>query len=342
MSTLTITSAALSDVGLKRADNQDSYLAQSGVYLVADGMGGGVSGRAASSTTLTVMSKIAGMGSRSRSIIEDCLAEAQNDVLELGAKKNAIAGTTVTGIISRTAPEDVAADASPSAEAPLPEALEPTLPTATGGTVDDDPDAGNAWYVVNIGDSRTYHLNRGTNGLLDSASLVQVSHDHSKRQEAIDSGAMEPELADKLIPRNIITQAIGSPDGIRPDFFRADLPGRFIICSDGVYSELTEQQFLEIASANTSADATAHAFIDAALAAGGHDNATVIVVDVTDAANISAEQAAAVESANASAAPLSSVNAPAAEPWAFYKLGEGEDLDDDEDATLQSLPKVSL
>lgn len=329
MSTLTITSAALSDVGLKRADNQDSYLAQSGVYLVADGMGGGVSGRAASSTTLAVLSKIAGMSLRSRNIIEDCLAEAQNDVIELGAKKNAIAGTTVTGIISRTAPEGVAADASPNVETPLPDA-----PAATGGTVDDDPDAGNAWYVVNIGDSRTYHLNRGSDGLLDATSLVQVSHDHSKRQEAIDAGNIAPEIVDQVIPRNIITQAIGSPDGIRPDFFRADLPGRFIICSDGVYSELTDQQFLAIASANTSADATAHAFIDAALAAGGHDNATVIVVDVTNAAPSSTEQPG--DASDASTAPS------AEQPWSFYKLGEGEDLEDDEDATLQSLPKVTL
>ena len=58
MSKIDISSAACSDIGLKRADNQDSYLEETGLYLVADGMGGGVKGRQASATCLSVMEKL--------------------------------------------------------------------------------------------------------------------------------------------------------------------------------------------------------------------------------------------------------------------------------------------
>ena len=53
------------------------------------------------------------------------------------------------------------------------------------------PDTGpRKCYVVNIGDSRTYHMSPGSDGRWDAASLTQITRDHSRRQEAIDSGEM--------------------------------------------------------------------------------------------------------------------------------------------------------
>ena len=56
---VSISSAALSDIGLVRRDNQDSYLSQDGLYLVADGMGGGVDGREASAAIIAEFAKLA-------------------------------------------------------------------------------------------------------------------------------------------------------------------------------------------------------------------------------------------------------------------------------------------
>ncbi len=53
---------------------------------------------------------------------------------------------------------------------------------------------------------------------------------------------MLPEEAEATIPRNIITQCLGDPDGIMPDVYVADLTGRFIICSDGLHGEVPDEQ----------------------------------------------------------------------------------------------------
>jgi serine/threonine protein phosphatase PrpC len=197
MTQVSITSAALSDVGLRREENQDSYLVSDGVFLVADGMGGGVSGQVASATTLEKMNALTTIATRTRTDIDTCLAQAQYAVRDIGERQNAVSGTTLTGLI---------------------------LKDLT--TLDSDK---NAWYVVNVGDSRTYHLNSLTSGnpeaqrQWDIDSFLQITHDHSERQEAIDSGRLLPDVANRIVPRNIITQAIGSPNGVSPDYFQADV-----------------------------------------------------------------------------------------------------------------------
>ena len=290
-----INSSALSDIGLKRHDNQDSYLNDSGLYLVADGMGGGVSGRAASATALSCLGRLANTSIRSRSMIESCIQEAQQQVLGIGETKNSVAGTTLTGLILKDTKIDDA--------------------------------LGDSWYVVNIGDSRTYHANGSPDGGWDVTSFSQLTRDHSQRQRIIDSGRMLPEAAERLVPRNIITRAIGSPDGVRPDFFKADLTGRFVICSDGVYSMLTQEQMAALSTLDLPADDVAHRLIEAALDAGGDDNATVVVVDVTEAGG-DAEPGFHSTGAAPSVAD---------QEWEAARLSETEDIDSMDDSTLENL-----
>ncbi|MEE1324342.1 MAG: protein phosphatase 2C domain-containing protein [Bifidobacteriaceae bacterium] len=290
-----IDSSALSDIGLKRHDNQDSYLNDSGLYLVADGMGGGVSGRAASATALSCLGRLSNTPIRSRSMIESCIQEAQQQVLGIGETKNSVAGTTLTGLILKDTRIDDALDGS--------------------------------WYVVNIGDSRTYHANRSLDGGWDVASFSQLTHDHSQRQQVIDSGQMLPEAAERLVPRNIITRAIGSPDGVQPDFFKADLPGRFVICSDGVYSMLTQERMAALSTLNLPADDVAHRLIEAALDGGGDDNATVVVVDVTEAD----------EDTELVVHPMDETPGATEQEWEVVRLSETEDIDSMDDSTLENL-----
>ncbi|MCI1935887.1 MAG: serine/threonine-protein phosphatase [Bifidobacteriaceae bacterium] len=321
MTQVSITSAALSDVGRRRRENQDNYLAADGLFLVADGMGGGVSGQDASATTLSIMEDLSTVSTRTRDLIDAHFLQSQDALRSLGEQQGAVAGTTLTGLI-----------------------LKDTT------TLDSSK---NSWYVINVGDSRTYHLSAATpttavtppiEGVTTAegtapaqnaaptqnnqdtasagwnrSSFMQITHDHSERQEVIDSGKMLPHIAEQVVPRNIITQAIGSPNGIAPDYFQADLAGRFIICSDGVHSELTDSAIADIAARTETAETTAQHLLDAALAAGGRDNITVIVVDV-----IPQDPTPLTDSADET-------------DWSVSTIGPGEDIDTMNDSTLETL-----
>lgn len=300
MTQVTIQKFEDTTIGLKRRDNQDSYLSESGLYLVADGMGGGVGGQLASSTAISCFHRLRNAPIRSRAMIESCIREAQQRVEAIGEEKGAIAGTTLTGLILKD--------------------------------MDLNNQEDNSWYVINIGDSRTYHLSSLTNGSgWDMTTFSQLTHDHSQRQQAIDSGKMLPNEAKRLIPRNIITQAIGSPDGVQPDFFKADLEGRFIMCSDGIYGMIDETQMALLCSQNVTPETVVRNLIDAALDAGGDDNATVIVVDIKEDKNAIDPFAAFPEEIEST----EEIHVP--REWQASRLSPEEDIDSMNDYTLENL-----
>lgn len=364
-----ISIAALTDIGRKRRTNQDSWLAERGVYMVCDGMGGESGGERASAIAVEELAHLAQDAHRTRLSIDDALERAQSRTRALGLTLGGIAGTTVTGIVlpqwfasagthggERThAPHHPQHSAQYHATAafdaiedlrPLPpfgqdwDATQPGADNANEAAdhakeaadaarfgehrADIAPDA---WsiairqllpdtgprkcYVVNIGDSRTYHMSPGSDGRWDAASLTQITRDHSRRQEAIDSGKMTPEEAERVIARNVITQCVGAPMGIDPDIFMADASGRFIICSDGCHSEIGDATMATIAARHDTADAAARALIDASLNAGGDDNVTVIVVDMP-------------------------AHAAHAEEWTYGRLGDDEEPVDIGDATVET------
>ena len=220
-------------------------------------MGGGVGGQRASSAAVDRFETLASRFSRSRTAIGHTIDLAQADVLAIGQELGGVSGTTVTGLIApgrieRDAPGDVALDINPDMD----------------------------WYVINIGDSRTYHMDADSDGQWDASTLCRITRDHSRRQEAIDSGEMLPEDA-VIIPRNIITQCIGDPDGINPDFFAVRPTGRFIICSDGLHGEVDDAAIAATAAACADPQTAVDELIRIALEAGGTDNVTVIVLDIT-------------------------------------------------------------
>jgi PPM family protein phosphatase len=105
--------------------------------------------------------------------------------------------------------------------------------------------------------------------------------DHSEVQELVLSGAITPEQARIHPRRNIVTRALGSDFVVRPDhWLLPPLAGdRYLVCSDGLTGELTDEEILPLLSAGNQQEAAA-ALVAAADEAGGHDNTTVIVVDV--------------------------------------------------------------
>jgi serine/threonine protein phosphatase PrpC len=130
------------------------------------------------------------------------------------------------------------------------------------------------WLLASIGDSRAY--------VWSSAGLEQISHDHSVVQELLDSGAINAAEARAHPERHVITRALGALEDSPPDFSLIPVVGgsRLLLCSDGVTSELSDQAIGDLLAGPGTAHSVAHDLVAAALAAGGHDNATAIVVDV--------------------------------------------------------------
>jgi PPM family protein phosphatase len=131
------------------------------------------------------------------------------------------------------------------------------------------------WLVVNLGDSRTY---RSSDGLLE-----QVSVDHSEVQELVDDGLITAQEALTHPRRHVVTRALGAPDDPEADFWLLPVHAgdRMLVCSDGLTGELTDRRVAEVLLVEADPQRAADRLVGEALAAGGRDNITVIVVDAT-------------------------------------------------------------
>jgi serine/threonine protein phosphatase PrpC len=115
-------------------------------------------------------------------------------------------------------------------------------------------------------------------------TLAQVSVDHSLVHRLVELGQLDPEEAKVHPHRNFIYRSLGGPPPVEVDtFVRTLQPGdRILLCSDGLNS-MVEDDLIEGALAATDdPNQAAHNLIDLANEAGGHDNITTIVIDVTD------------------------------------------------------------
>ncbi len=131
--------------------------------------------------------------------------------------------------------------------------------------------------VASIGDSRVYVLTPG-------GVLRQVTHDHSLVQEMMDAGQLSPEDARIHPRRNIITRAAGVSYDVSPDvfFLSQSEVKRLLLCSDGLHALVSDDTIQSILRREEQPDVLAQALLDEALAAGGNDNITAVVVDLSE------------------------------------------------------------
>ncbi|WP_303132426.1 Stp1/IreP family PP2C-type Ser/Thr phosphatase [uncultured Olsenella sp.] len=130
--------------------------------------------------------------------------------------------------------------------------------------------------IAHVGDSRIYLLHHGT--------LVRLTHDHSYVEELVDAGEITADEARVHPSRSVITRALGSDPDMYADHFTLDVTAgdRVILCSDGLSSMVEDSEIEAIAVSSPLPQMAADNLMSAALAAGGHDNVTIVVVDVTD------------------------------------------------------------
>jgi len=240
---LSVSWAAATDTGHRRAVNEDSFVVTWPIFAVADGMGGHSAGDVASDAVVT---RLAELGTGEFVAVGDIVLalERATDDIDAAAEGSVLGvGTTVSGAAV---------------------VVEQGIPT---------------FAVFNIGDSRVYRFARN--------QLRQVTVDHSVVQELVDAGVLTSEQAEDHPESNVITRAVGFHAQPSPDFWMIPLSAgmRLMICSDGLTKELDIERIRLHLAAGLSPEQTATALVDAALAAGGRDNVTVVMIDVSETAS---------------------------------------------------------
>lgn len=128
-------------------------------------------------------------------------------------------------------------------------------------------------YIAEVGDSRAYLLRNGR--------LRQITRDQSLVQLMIDHGVMSAEEARHSASKNVILQAMGLAADVRVAIARLELRrgDRFLLCSDGVTNEVSDDELKEILS-GSEPRAACDTMIALANDRGGRDNQTAIVADL--------------------------------------------------------------
>ena len=131
-------------------------------------------------------------------------------------------------------------------------------------------------YIINVGDSRTYIYR-------PNAGLTQITRDHSLVARLVESGAISPDEVYTHPDRNKVYRGLGDKTDVTVDWFvlpvqNGDL---LLLCSDGLWEMVRDQQMTEILTTYAGAPALAsNALLRAALQAGGNDNVSALVVRV--------------------------------------------------------------
>lgn len=262
--------AGRSDTGRKRTQNEDSFYVDDelGLYVVSDGMGGHAAGEVASATAIAA----------AREVVEDARAAIEK---------------VRTGELEGEALSRLAGQAVLTANQKVHElATSDRGKAGMGCTVTLVLVAGEVAALGHVGDSRLY-LRRG--GRID-----KLSTDHTILGELVRSGVMEPDEATDDHPMaHILSRAVGTQPHVEVETLLFDLAGgdQLLLCSDGLsdYLESTEpvEQALagETPLSKDALEAATEQLVAFANEAGGHDNITVVAVqiEVDEAASVRAQ-----------------------------------------------------
>lgn len=235
-----IAAAVRSDIGLRRELNEDGVLAGEQVWVVADGMGGHAAGDVASAYAIAALEEVDQLAELKPPDVLAAVATANQRILDHVRHEPQSAGMGTT----------IAGIAS----------------VQVGGAAH--------WAIFHVGDSRVYrcyggHLNRAT-------------VDHSETEELVLAGKITEDQARRHELRNVITRSVGSDPAPQVDLWvMPQTPGeRFLVCSDGVTSELTDEEIAAVVLTEFDPRVAVDRLVARALSAGGRDNISAIIVDV--------------------------------------------------------------
>jgi PPM family protein phosphatase len=259
--TPTPTSAAVSHVGKIRSNNQDSGYAGAHLFVVADGMGGHAGGDVASA------------------IAAKRVAEADGEYASAEDAEFALQSALIAAnsLLAETV-------------------FEHSELTGMGTTVSGILRVGDRIAMAHIGDSRVYRYRDG--------ELEQISSDHTFVQRLVDSGRITPEEAAVHPRRSVLMRVLGDVDAapeIDTAIHEVRAGDRWLLCSDGLSSYVSEEKISSILQTVRTAQGAADRLVKESLDHGAPDNVTVVITDIDD----SRESGAAPVFVGSAAAPLS-------------------------------------
>lgn len=243
---LAFESALLSDIGMKRKQNQDSGISRPdlGLFIVADGMGGHQGGEIASQVCVEkiaahIQENILSPQSDS-SLLAQGLMIANQTIFELAEKDPKLLGMGTTATILKI--------------------------------------SSNLATILQVGDSRAYYFCKD--------GLWQLTRDHSLVQEKLRAGLITRDQLKKDDMKNVITRSVGYEPNVKADtyVFEVESGDGFLICSDGLSGPVDDSLMFEILDESNrnglSLRDVATKLVSQANARGGDDNVTVVLVKV--------------------------------------------------------------
>ncbi len=246
--------AGVTHIGHVRSNNEDVWRVDPSLSLfaVADGMGGHLAGEVAAE--LCVDTVLASLG--------DTGAVAAIDAYRREPSLEARRG--IFEILRKSAEK---ANAAVRAEAMSREGQ-----SAMGCTLDVALLVRDRIFLLHVGDGRIY--------LVRPSTTIQVTHDHDSRALLVAQGKVT--LAKRATVHNQLLNAIGRADVLYSDCVVVHVaPGdRLVVTTDGVHEMLGDESILSTHAAVPGSANAATALVGAALARGGRDNATALVIDV--------------------------------------------------------------
>lgn len=247
--------AVASDRGLRREENEDSYVSRQdlGLFMVADGMGGHAAGEVASRMAVQAV----------EAFVSDTRDADPNRTWPFPYDPELSLDANRLKAGFRLANRRLAAAMSDN------DSLRGMATTAAAILLGRERPV-----VAHVGDSRVYLYRNG--------ELRQITEDHSWVSEQVRAGILSDADARRHPWRNVVTRALSGGDD--PDVEVADIDlaagDRLLICSDGLSGVVTTERMQEIVAAGQELEETCRALIAAANDAGGPDNITVAMLQV--------------------------------------------------------------
>ncbi len=234
--------------GAVRAENQDAYhfiLPTTGVALgvVCDGMGGARGGKIASRMAVRTFTDWL----RSK-LLEEWKEEPLKELLEQAAQ-------AANRVVYERAEED-----------PLLEGMGTTMVAAAF--------LSDRAIVLNVGDSRAYHITGET--------ITRVTNDHSVVEDMVSHGKITREEARYHPQKNLITRALGAEEHVICDLFTVPFaPGDYLLlCSDGLTNMISDEELLSEIKHNGALDTCCDQLLQIALSRGAPDNVTAVLFQI--------------------------------------------------------------
>jgi len=252
-STEKISAVGQTDTGLVRESNQDRFLisVDAGLFIVADGMGGHMAGEVASQMAVEHASGF--------------IKEWSSSHTDQLCKTSVISNEDMQGVLEQAFIK--ANDAVYKAWQERPEYAHMGTTLIIAWVV------GQKCCLGHAGDVRGY--------LLRDGCLEQLTRDHTKIAKMVESGQISTEEARHHPFRNRIQRAIGPRSEVSPDVTVFDLKShdRLLLCSDGLWSMVEDSEIASLLGDHNSIKDACRNLVDRALANGGEDNVTVLIVD---------------------------------------------------------------